>query len=735
MTRFRVSLASALAALALLGGAASAQQFQHSVGAIPGGAVWTEGVECADVDNDGDLDIFFADGEGFSSAGAQRDNRLIINQLEIAAGTYSDQTAARLGSNLTNGKGVATGDIDADGWIDALFANAFNTDPPSLHVNQGAGNPGFYNLESAARGFTESLSSAGAGFGDIDNDGDLDVIITDSGNSFLSAPGDEPRLFFNDGSGVFTENAAALGAPTKQAQMDVQWVDIDGDWDLDFFGPCRAGNGGIRHYLMLNDGGGNFTDVSSILPGTSNNVYEAEVSDMDADGDIDMFFVSSTNFAEGHFENRLVPDGVLSFTKGGTFSADDDNEIVMIDYDNDGDLDVFEGSLGSRDKLFRNDGGLTWSVQNAQVTAVSDSTLDATAADLDNDGDYDLITAQGESNSAQWANKIYLNTGSADTIPPVMTRAEVLGGLPDPDGPWVVRAEVRDQVMDDGKNWVTAQADYLVLQQPQLPVSVSMAGFDFVPQDIVVPAGTVVTWTNPTGVLHTVTSSTPGYSFNSGGMNTNDTFSYTFVRPGVYDYFCIPHQGLGMVGTVTVTGNCAVAPATYSGGGIYRFSMTDTEAGLGTQLVYELRFTDWAGNVTVSQSQSETIIDCDWIQYGVGIHPNNSVDLDGAGSTAAGDLFQVVASNATGFGALFVASLGPGNAPSPLGGVNLLDDFGVFAFFLKLVNAGSATIDINIPDDDPGLVGLHVFMQAAVIITSNPDVWELSNGLEFVVCP
>jgi hypothetical protein len=51
---------------------------------------------------------------------------------------------ARLGAHTSNAKGVTTGDIDGDGWIDALYSNAFNTAPASLYVNQGAGNPGFF---------------------------------------------------------------------------------------------------------------------------------------------------------------------------------------------------------------------------------------------------------------------------------------------------------------------------------------------------------------------------------------------------------------------------------------------------------------------------------------------------------------------------------------------------------------------------------------------------------------
>ena len=100
---------------------------------IPGTPRWSEGVEACDVDLDGDLDLFFADGDGFSSAGAQRQNVLVINQLiETGSSSFTDESLARLGARTSNGKGVTCADVDADGWPDALYANGFNTDRPFL---------------------------------------------------------------------------------------------------------------------------------------------------------------------------------------------------------------------------------------------------------------------------------------------------------------------------------------------------------------------------------------------------------------------------------------------------------------------------------------------------------------------------------------------------------------------------------------------------------------------------
>ena len=732
MRRFVATL-STLAGLLAIASTAEAQQFQRQAGSLPGGKLWTEGLECADVDNDGDLDIFIADGDGFASAGTVRPNKLIINKFEVAAGTYANETGMRLGIHESNAKGVATGDVNGDGWIDALFANAFNNRFPSLYTNQGAGNPGFYNFSNTTSGFTEMLSSAGAGFADLDNDGDLDVIILDSGSSFLGGAGDRPRLYFNNGAGVFTEDSVAMNAPIKKAQMDVQYVDIDNDWDLDFFGPCRGSNAGGNHFLMLNDGAGNFSNVSGLIPGTSTNVYEAEVGDLDGDDDMDMFFVSATNMSEGHVANDFTGSGVLTFTKGSTFSRDDDNEVALLDYDNDGDYDVIEGSLASSEKLFRNNGSLSWTVLN-EIQSISDSTLDCTVADIDNDGDYDLITAQGESNSNQFDNKVYLNNGSSDTLAPVIVREEALSGLPNPAGPWVVRAQVRDQVMDDGKSWVTAEVEYTVLTTAQTSTISMRAGQ---PDDITVPVGTTITWNNPSQAKSfSLKGDTEGYRFASGEIAPGESFSRAFVRPGTYYYDQVTDTGEVTTSALTVFGTATtVAGLDMGGGGMYRFEMTDTDAGFGVQLVYELRFTDWVGNTTTSTPVAETLIDCGWEQYGLASSPPNTVDLDGEGSSLPGQPFSAVVSGASGGVTIFIVASAPDSYPA-FGGVALTDPASFILFRIRTVNMmGISKFNTLLPASGSGLGGVPIYFQGLILVSQAPDVWEVSNGLKLTLCP
>ncbi len=581
------SVRPVLACLAL-GTGAVAQQFQQATN-FPGAALWSEGVECADVDRDGDLDVFVADGDGFNSAGVQRQSRLFMNQT-VQGTPYGlvDESVARLGAHSSNAKGVTTGDVDGDGWVDALFANAFSTQPPFLYVNQGGANPGFFTFDGIARGFTASYSSGAAMFGDLDDDGDLDVILNDRYNTVATG---RPHLFFNDGTGHFTENAAALNAPLKNLQMDVQLVDVDGDWDLDFFGPNKSITA-PAHYLLLNNGAGTFTDASALITAASGNSYEAEAGDLDGDQDLDLFFLSLAGQSEAAVRNNFAPSGTLSFTNQPAFSANDDNEVVLFDYDVDGDYDVLVGSLrAGSEKLFRNDGAFAFNDQSAQVQNTSDATLDATAADLNNDGKYDLVTVQGESGS--YVDKFLRNTGAADTLPPVVLATRQPAGA-SAAGPWRVQARVRDQVIDDGVDYVSGSAS-CVVQAAVSEAAVSIvAGGAFSMPSLAVPTGTRVTWTNASGSLQNVRCLVAPYAFDSGSLANGATYDSVLVEPGAYVF---TNSMGGATCTVTVSGTTSAGTWRKSGAQLQRFTFADTLSGAGVRVCWELRVRDWPGNV------------------------------------------------------------------------------------------------------------------------------------------
>jgi len=680
MLRHRLALTLAVCAAPA---PALAQQFLELPSIFPGAARWSEGVELVDVDQDGDLDVVFADGDGFSAAGAKRPNRIYINQLvETGALAFVDESSARLG-NSSNAKNVIVGDVDGDGWVDLFFSNAFNTDVPFLYINQGPAQPGFFSLESATRGFTTIYSSASAQFADVDDDGDPDVVLCDSGSSFLGGSGGHPVLYRNDGTGHFTlDGAFTFGL--KVAHMDVQFEDVDLDWDVDCLVFCRANNGAEDHYLLLNDGSGVFTDASSAIPSTSSSVYEAEVADLDGDMDHDLFFVSLSGFNEGHMQNQLVETGALDYTAGTPQNQGvDDNEVAYIDWDNDEDYDVIIGSLGANERAYRNNGGLMFNYNSNRIEKVQDSTLDVAIGDVDNDGTYDLVTAQGE--SGNYTNRIYENTGGVDDVKPRVVAVE----LPPTSGAsFRVLARVRDQVRDDGVDYVTGTG--FAAELSDVAQTISFSGGAFSPANLNVTAGETVEWSNADATAETVTSTTDPWDFDLA-LPAGGEASRTFVTPGVYAY---ESTTSGATGTVTVSGPVLTATATRLGGEIHRLAFDSVPPAPGYQV--ELFFEDYQGNQVVADELSLSsglgTVFCDPAVTNSTGSPA-TIAASGSGSVSDND-FTVTASslpmNQFGY---FIASQGQSSGVNPPGSQGTLCLGGpspILRFTSQLGNSGSA---------------------------------------------
>jgi plastocyanin len=79
---------------------------------------------------------------------------------------------------------------------------------------------------------------------------------------------------------------------------------------------------------------------------------------------------------------------------------------------------------------------------------------------------------------------------------------------------------------------------------------VQIDNYSFSPGDLTVPAGTTVTWINHDETPHTVVATGHPHAFRSGGLDTDDKFSFTFTKPGIYSYLCTVHPY--MTGKVVV---------------------------------------------------------------------------------------------------------------------------------------------------------------------------------------
>ena len=438
MTR-RPPLAIVPLALALLLPPLGAQQFVRDAAALTEPAIWTNGVALGDYDLDGDLDIAFANGFDYGAGGALP-QRLFRND---GAGNFTD-VSGQLNVADFNAQMVIAEDCENDGDLDLIYspAGAFpaTTQRARILINDGTG---VFSDESLARMPATTMSSWSVVAADIDNDGDRDLALNSGCLTFLGQPS-QAMLFLNDGTGHYTDVTATQAPAEIYNNQDIIAFDYDGDFDLDL-AHSGFGSAAKRSSLWVNDGTGHFTAVPTLDSLCTVNTYEADWSDLDEDGDWDAAVMSISAANEGWGENRGVglapPETVFSGANGN-----DDNELASMDYDMDGDLDVFVGTLtGTREKVYQQ--GATGVFTREDIfTQLTDSTLDLAFGDLDGDGRYDVVTAQGE--SGVMTNKIYDNTGPADVLPPRLLEVEsppavLAGGL-------VFRAMLQDCWVDDG---------------------------------------------------------------------------------------------------------------------------------------------------------------------------------------------------------------------------------------------------------------------------------------------
>lgn len=434
-------------ALALAGLASAQYAYLEQPGLVTGPTVMTEGCILVDVDGDSDLDVVFANGYVLSSSGSAIQPTILINRINQSLGLV-DETAARLPTLAIKATLAIAFDVDGDGDKDLVFS-CNGPSQQRLYVNNGAG---VFTDESVARLGTLNLAVAGCAYGDVDQDGDLDLFCNDE------LTNGQLKLFLNNGLGFFTNVTATHVAPApKTNQQDVVVCDIDNDWDLDVINIGKSSG----QQIFFNDGTGHFLTVTTaLLPAGTGLTYEAEAADLDHDGDLDLTMLSVNSLTDTVIRNNLVPSGTLTFTSlpsaltGG--NGDDDNEWVFVDANNDGWLDLVNGSLqSSGEKLYLNNGAFTFARQTgaAGFSPVIDSTLDVAVGDVNGDGVFDMVTAQGESGS--FVNRLYYGTGPADTQPPRFVRVEQLPAVSThPNGPWTVRAVIQDSAVDDGETSV-----------------------------------------------------------------------------------------------------------------------------------------------------------------------------------------------------------------------------------------------------------------------------------------
>ena len=313
-----------------------------------------------------------------------------------------------IGAGITDvsSSGVAWGDYDNDGDLDILitgFDTGFN---PASQVWRNDGMDTFTNIMAGLTG----VFGSSAAWGDYDNDGDLDILITgrNAGNNPAS------QVWRNDGMDTFTDIMAGL---TGVNSGDAAWGDYDNDGDLDILVTGTDGGNNPVSQVWRNDGMDTFTNIMAGLTGVESS--SAAWGDYDNDGDLDILLAGSDS--GGRVSEVWRNDGMDTFTNimaGLTGVAP--SSVAWGDYDNDGNLDILItgfGSGGPVSQVWRNDGMDTFTNIMAGLTGVNSG--DAAWGDYDNDGDLDILLTGRDTGSNRfsqvWRNDLPPATGHTFT--------------------------------------------------------------------------------------------------------------------------------------------------------------------------------------------------------------------------------------------------------------------------------------------------------------------------------
>jgi enediyne biosynthesis protein E4 len=392
------------------------------------------GVGVLDYDNDGRLDIFFANGARIDDPTApgtipEKSDPKYFNRLyhQKQDGTFEDVTEKAGLAGIGYSTGVAVGDYDNDGFDD-LFVAGFGHS--TLYHNNGDGT---FTDVTAKAGIAVSGWATSAAWVDYDNDGRLDLIVTrymdwtfqdiycgerEAGyRSYCHPDLFKPAttlLFHNDGGGKFTEVSHKAGLDKPGKGLGVAFADYDRDGWMDIY----IANDSIPEYLFHNKGDGTFEEVGLVSAagldgnGATFAGMGVDFSDYDNDGWPDIVVTDLANQRYALYHNAR--DGTFDYASnssgiGATSLLHSGWGVRFLDYDNDGCKDLFIAQSHVMDTIeinephlhYRESPLLLWNARGRKFLDVSARSGEVfsekwtgrglATGDLNNDGREDVV--------------------------------------------------------------------------------------------------------------------------------------------------------------------------------------------------------------------------------------------------------------------------------------------------------------------------------------------------------
>lgn len=374
-------------------------------------------VNWIDVNNDGLPDCQITNGP----SGGQN-NALYIN---TGNGNFTALVNDTIVRDNTPSDGATWADANNDGNSDAFVANWYNVNN-LMYMGSGTGT---FTQVSTGDPVNNAGYSETAAWGDYDTDGFVDLYVTNSAGNKRNF------LYHNNGNGTFTRILTGAEVTDTYESRCVNWTDLDNDGDLDIFVTNESGQ---NENIYRNDGGGTFVSVTSgILVNDGGRTMSSSWADYDNDGDLDVFLANDLgNDAlfrnDGNFVFTKMVNDTVSNSGGNSFSS------AWSDVDNDGDLDLYvTNSFWANTKLvnffFLNNGNGTFT-RNSSSAVVADSawSYGCAFADYDNDGFEDLAVATVRFNNVDEPDLLYHNNGNSNnwitiTLQGTMTNRAAIG--------------------------------------------------------------------------------------------------------------------------------------------------------------------------------------------------------------------------------------------------------------------------------------------------------------------
>jgi hypothetical protein len=371
----------------------------------------TGGISFTDFDGDGDADLFVTNGYDVSSPDpAPQANRFYEN----SRGSYEARVIDGLADLHGFSSGSAWADYDNDGDLDTFIAN--QRDQANVMLLQeptGSGDTRFVNHAADRladdKGWSYSVAAA-----DADNDGFVDIYVSNGG---LSHEGVN-FLYRNIEGKELLRILDADPVTSAHASGGASWSDYDGDGDQDLVVANRptAEMDGFKLSLFRNDGGMKFTRMDeNALPVDATFPMSVAWGDVDNDGDQDLYAGSLYGMANSLYEN--MGDGTFEVMDGGRATSDGSSTYAVAfgDLDNDADLDLVVANWGGSSEIYLNDGAGFF---DQTLSAVFDRSITYAGSmamgDYDSDGDLDILIGNWPNQPGDGEENVLIENRYAD---------------------------------------------------------------------------------------------------------------------------------------------------------------------------------------------------------------------------------------------------------------------------------------------------------------------------------